>query len=138
MGTIFVAYGRPQNRNTVLRFAARQAASCDHELFVYHIHESAEDSVTDVREEAETVLDEATPQVPFTVHINTPNGTFGPSTASKSERLLDAILETDPDYEYVVMGDIERGSLEALTHDSLTEAILRTHSIPVMLVPVGE
>jgi len=133
MGTIFVAYGEPEHRKTVLTFAANRAAACDHRFFVYHIQDPTADAVADVREEAETVIEGTAPQVPFTVHINTPDGM---SSLPKSKRLLDAILETDPDYEYVVMGDIERGSLETLTHDSLTEAILQTHSIPVMLVPV--
>lgn len=138
MGTVFVAYGEPEHRDTVLRFAAKQAANCDHDLFIYHIQESTADSIERIHEEAETVLEETAPQVPFSVHINTPDDTSGLSTPSKSKRLIDAILETDPDYEYVVMGDIERGSLEDLTHDSLTRAILKTHSIPVLLVPSDE
>ncbi len=32
MGTIFVAYGEPGHRNTVLEFAVEQAAASEHDL----------------------------------------------------------------------------------------------------------
>lgn len=138
MGTIFVAYGESKHRNTVLKFAAKQAADCDHSLFIYHIQGSTVDSIKRIQEKVERVIEKTAPQVPFTVHINTPDEESGLTNLSKPKRLIDAILETDAEYEYVVMGDIERGPFEDLTHDSLTRALLETHSIPVMLVPVDD
>ena len=42
----------------------------------------------------------------------------------------------DRDYEYVVMGNIEQGLIEEFLLSSMSEAVLDTHKIPVMLVPV--
>lgn len=133
MGTIFVAYGDPEYRQTVLEFAAEQAAGCDHELLVYHVQESDANSAEEVREEIETVVREAAPEVALKAHINTPEDI---SRVSKRKRLTDAIIESDRDYEYVVMANIQRDSIETITHDSMTEAVLETHEVPVMLVPV--
>lgn len=133
MGTIFVAYGEPEHRTSVLEFAAEQAAACDHDLLVYHVQDPTADSAERVREETESVVQGTAPGIAFTVHINTPDDV---SRVSKRKRLTDAILESDREYEYVVMANIERASLQDFTHDSMTEAVLETHEIPVMLVPV--
>lgn len=133
MGTIFVAYGEPEHRTSVLKFAAEQAAACDHELLVYHIQDPTADSAERVREEIESVVQGTAPGITFTVHINTPDDL---SRVSKRKRLTDAIIESDREYEYVVMANIERDSPEGFTHSSMTEAVLKTHAAPVMLVPV--
>lgn len=136
MGTIFVAYGTPDQRRPVLSFAAEQAAASGHELFVYHIHEEEDQSADHIRNEIERVINCIDPDIPFRVQINTPDSQSDLTTTSKRTRLLDAIFESSTDYEYVVMGDIERDAIEGLTHASLTKAVLKKHAIPVVLVPV--
>lgn len=136
METIFVAYGEPGHRNTVLEFATEQAAASKYDLLVYHVYENEEESVQQVREEIETIIERIAPGLSFEIEINTRNGTSDLTNVSKQKRLTDAILESDRDYEYIVMGDIERDSLEEFTHASMTKAVLEMHAVPVMLVPV--
>jgi len=136
MGTIFVAYGGPERRTTVLEFAAEQAATSDHDLLVYHIQETSEDSARAIREEIDRVVQRIAPDLAVEVRIDTRDEISDETNVSERKRLIDAVLAPDRDYEYVVMGDIERGSIEGLAHASLTEAVLRTHAIPVLLVPV--
>lgn len=136
MGTIFVAFGSSENRNAVLEFAVEQAAASEHDLFVYHVQESEGESAQRIRDEIETVIQRTAPDVTFEVEIET-RGEFSDRTNVSEEKLLtDAILESDRDYEYVVMGDSEHDFLDDLTHASMTETVLKTHAIPVMLVPV--
>lgn len=45
------------------------------------------------------------------------------------------VESADRDYEYVVMGNIERGPIEEFFLSDMSEAILDTHTLPVMLVP---
>lgn len=136
MGTIFVAYGSSEHRDTVLEFAVGQAAVCEHELFVYHVQESEGESVKRIRDEIESVIQRTAPDVTFEVKIDT-RGEFSDRTNVSEEKLLtDAILESDRDYEYVVMGHGEHDFLDDLIHASMTETVLETHAIPVMLVPV--
>lgn len=136
MGTIFVAYGEPGHRKIVLEFAIDQAAACGHDLLVYHVQESPAESAQQLREEIATVVQRIAPQLTFEVQIDSPGEFSDLTNVSTGKRLTDAILETDRDYEYVVMGDVERGSLEEFAHASATEAVLETHAVPVMLVPV--
>lgn len=136
MGTIFVAYGGTGHRNTVLEFAVEQAAASEYDLLVYHIYENEEESVQQVREEIETIIERIALEVSFEIEINTRNENSDLTNVSKQKRLTDAILESDRDYEYIVMGDIKRDSLEGFTHASMTKAVLKMHAIPVMLVPV--
>lgn len=70
------------------------------------------------------------------MQINTPDNRSGLTNTSKRTRLLDAIFESGTDYEYVVVGDVERDAIEGLTHASLTKSVLKEHAIPVVLVPV--
>jgi hypothetical protein len=136
MGTIFVAYGEPGSRDTVLAFAVEQAAASGHDLLVYHVEESGEESASSIRDEVERVVENTAPGVDFEVGINFRDEVTDRTNVSKRKRLTDAIQESDREYEYVVMGDIERDSLEGLTHASMTEAVLGLHAVPVMLVPV--
>jgi nucleotide-binding universal stress UspA family protein len=136
MGTIFVAYGEAEHRTAVLEFAVEQAAASDHDLLVCHIQESSKESARAIREEIDLVVQRIAPDLPVEVRINTRDEMSDQTNISAQKRLVDAILEPDRDYEYVVMGDIERGSIEGLAHASLTEAVLKTHAIPVLLVPV--
>ena len=136
MGTIFVAFGSSEYRNTVLEFAAEQAAVSEHDLFVYHVQESEAESVEQIRDEIETVIQRTAPDITFEVKIQG-RAEFSDQTNIAEEKLLtDAILESDRDYEYVVMGDREHDFVDDLMHTSMTEAVLKTHAIPVMLVPV--
>ncbi|UPV73209.1 universal stress protein [Halorussus limi] len=136
MGTIFVAFGGSEHRNTVLEFAVEQAAVSGHDLFVYHVQESEDESVEQIRDEIETVIQRTAPDVTFEVKIQG-RGEFSDRTNIAEEKLLtDAILESDRDYEYVVMGDREHNFVDELLHPSMIETVLKTHAIPVMLVPV--
>lgn len=136
MGTIFVAYGEPGQREIVLEFAIEQAAACDHDVLVYHVQESPEESEEQIREEITTVVQRTASQLAVEVQIDSPDEFSDRTNVSTQKRLTDAIFETDRDFEYVVMGAVQRGSLEELSHSSTTKAVLKAHTIPVMLVPV--
>lgn len=136
MGTIFVAYGGPSHRNKVLEFAVEQAAESGYDLLVYHVEENVEESVQEIREEIETVAEKTAPEVSYTVEIDTRDEISDETNISKQKRLTDALLDSDREYEYIVMGDIQRTSLEGLGHASMTRAVLELHAFPVMLVPV--
>lgn len=136
MGTIFVAYGEPGHRNEVLEFAVKQAAASDYDLFVYHIQEPDDESAQQIREEIERVIENTVPEVTYEIKINRRGEASDQTNVSIQKRLVDAILESDTDYEYVVMGNIERSAVEGFTHASMTQAVLETHTIPVLLVPV--
>ncbi|QLG27160.1 universal stress protein [Halorarum halophilum] len=136
MGTIFVAFGGSEHRSNVLEFAVEQAAVSDHDLFVYHVQESEEESVQQIRDEIETVIRRTAPDLTFEVEIDTRGGFSDRTNVSEEKLLTDAILDSDRDYEFVVMGDREHDFLDDLMHSSMTETVLETHAIPVMLVPV--
>ena len=136
MGTIFVAYGQPGHRKTILEFAIERAVASDDDLLIYHVQESEDESAQQLREEIEQVVEQTDPSVTYTVEINYRGEASDQTNISTQKRLTDAILESDTDYEYVVMGDVERGAVEELTHASMTTAVLATHAVPVLLVPV--
>lgn len=144
MGTIFVAYGQEPYRETVLEFAAKRAAAAADDLFVYHIHEVNDQSTEQMRGEIEAVIQRTAPDVDFEItiglpeHLDPQESKYERSTVSPRKQLLDAITATDRDYEYVVMGNIEHGPVEEFFLTSMTEAVLDTYEIPVMLVPVTE
>ncbi|MDY6818875.1 MAG: universal stress protein [Halobacteriales archaeon] len=136
MSTIFVAYGGGDHRNTVLAFAVEQAAASGYELLVYHVHESTTESVDTVRKEIERVVQRTDPHVVYEIEIDTRDDVSDRTNVSRQKRLTDAIVAGAETYEYVVMGDIDRGSIKELTHASMTQAVLETHEVPVLLVPV--
>lgn len=136
MGTIFVAYGGPNHPNRVLEFAVDQAAASEYDLLVYHVEEDVEESIQEIREEIETVVEKSVPEITYSVEIDTRDEVSDQTNVSKQKRLTDALLDSDREFEYVVMGDIQRTSLEGLTHASMTRAVLELHSFPVLLVPV--
>jgi nucleotide-binding universal stress UspA family protein len=130
MGGIFVAYGGRDHRTDVLEFAVEQAMSGGRDLVVYHVREDKSESVPEVREEIEFVVRKKDPSLVYDIEIDRQKD------RSKRELLLEAVFETDRDFDYVVMGEIKRGPLEEITHSSLTKAVLNEHSIPVTLVPL--
>ncbi|MFB6135076.1 MAG: universal stress protein [Halanaeroarchaeum sp.] len=136
MGTIFVAYGEPGHRNAVLEFALERAAACQDDVLVYHVQETEGESADRIREDVDQVVETTAPEVPVDVHVQTREEVSDLTNVSKQKRLTDAILEADREFAYVVMGDVQRDSLDRLTHASTTEAVLDTHAIPVLLVPV--
>lgn len=139
MGTIFIAYGKEPYRETVLEFAAKRAAAAGDDLLVYHIHESEDESDDRIRTEVKEVIQRTAPDVDFEVSIgrlDTQEGEYEQSTVSKQKQLLNMITVNDRDYEYVVMGNVEQGLVEEFLLSSMSEAVLDTHTIPVMLVPV--
>lgn len=136
MGCVFVAYGEADHRVPVLEFALERAAAAGDELLVHHILEPSDPSADAVREEVASVVDRVAPEVPYDVRIDDRGVYSDASNVSRQKRLIDAILEDGREYAYVVMGNIERGAIEELTLSSMTEAVLETHAIPVMLVPV--
>lgn len=136
MGTIFVAYGERDGRTEILEFAVDQATAGDHELYVYHVQEAPSESAAEVRTEIETAVQERDPFLVYDIEIERADGRSGTSSRSKQELLLEAIFENDRDFDYVVMGEVPRGPLEGITHSSMTEAVLKTHDIPVTLVPI--
>jgi nucleotide-binding universal stress UspA family protein len=131
MGTIFVAYGEPDHRGRVLAFAADRAAASGDDLLVYHVQETADDDPERIRREVDEAL--AGREVDYRVQVNTHEFTER-SNVSKQKRLVDAALGGD--YEYAVMGNIERGRIEGWTLTSMSKAVLETHGVPVLLVPV--
>jgi nucleotide-binding universal stress UspA family protein len=136
MGSIFVAYGERERRTAVLEFAVDQAATCGHELVVYHIQEAASESVAAVREEIESVVQEVEPFLVYDIEIRRWDERSRPRDGSKQTQLLEAIFESDREFDYVIMGEVERGPIEELIHSSMTEAVLKKHEIPVLLVPI--
>jgi nucleotide-binding universal stress UspA family protein len=135
MGTIFVAYGDHDGRESVLAFAAERAAASGDDLFVYHIEEAEDQSAAAVREEVATVIERIAPDVDIEVNVAV-NGEYSDrSNVSKRKRLLDVITRSGREFEYAVMGNVERGPVENLVLPSMTEAVLESQSIPVVLVP---
>lgn len=136
MACIFVAYGITDSRISVLEFALERAAAAGDDLLVHHLKESREEPADAIRTEVDEVVQRVAPGVQYEVRIDD-HGVYSEDTnVSNQKRLIDAILEDDREYAYVVMGNIERGTIEELTLSSMTEAVLETHDIPVMLVPV--
>lgn len=136
MAAIFVAYGERERRTEILEFAVDQATSCGHELVVYHIQEAKSESVPEIREEIETVVQHVDPYLVYDIEIVRFDDQSRKTGRSKQEVLLRAIFETDREFAYVVMGEIERGPIAEITHSSMTKAVLNEHSIPVLLVPI--
>lgn len=135
MGTIFVAYGGSlEERTTVLEFAAERAAASGDGLFVYHVQEGDE-SDPDLRAEVQEVVERVAPGVPLEVDLNVSESSES-GNVSKQKRLTDAIVEGGREFEYAVMGEVEHGTIEGFVLPSMTKAVLDTHEIPVLLVPV--
>lgn len=136
MGTILVAYGEPGDREEVLRVAAEQAVAAGYDLLVYHVQEGDDESAEAVEDEARAVLAEVAPDVDVEVRVDAREELSDATNVSPQKRLVDAILEDAESYEYVVMGDVERGAVDELVHASMTAAVLKAHAVPVLLVPV--
>jgi len=136
MGTVFVAYGGSGRRQAVLEFAADQAAASGYDLVVYHARESTDEPVEEITEEIESVLQESAPGLVFEVQTDSREEISDRTNVSKHKRLTDAVLEADRDYEYAVMGHVQRGSIEEFARASMTKAMLEAHALPVVLVPV--
>ncbi|WP_135365246.1 universal stress protein [Halosimplex halophilum] len=132
MGTIFVAYGG-EGRESVLAFAAERARETGEDLYVYHLRELVEETV-DVRGEVEATLDRTAPGVDADVAVESAaDDEAGPSTR---QRLAEVAADPDRDWTCVVMGNVERGAVEEFVLPSMTEAVLETRAVPVVLVPV--
>lgn len=139
MGTLFVAYGKESSRKPVLEFAAQRAAATGDDLFVYHIREQEDPPDDRLRTEVGEAMRRTAPDVDFEVSIDdldTQEGEYERSRVSKRKQLLDTIMAEDCDYEYVVMGNVEQGPIEEFVLSSMSEAVLDTQRIPVLLVPV--
>lgn len=135
MATIFVAYGGT-GREAVLGFAAERAAASGDDLLVYHVQESAEETSGPVQSEIEAVMDGASTDVAYEVAIERREAESDETNVSQQKRLIDAVTDPDREFTYAVMGEVERGPIESITLPSMTEAVLETRSIPVVLVPV--
>jgi nucleotide-binding universal stress UspA family protein len=141
MGTILVAYGKDPHRKTVLKFAVERAAAANDDLFVYHINEPEDTSPDQIQAEIEQTIQQTNSAVEFEIAIEdlgTVQEKFEQSTISKQKQLADMIDSPDRDYEYIVMGNIERGPIEGFFLSSMSEAVLNTHALPVMLVPISK
>ena len=136
MGIIFVAYGDREGRFDVLEFAVDQSASSDHDLLIYHILESPETSAKTVRTEIEQAMERMNPYIVYDIRIDELADRSTGSGETKSERIVDAISQPTQSFEYVVMGEIQRGPIESLTHSSLTRAVLKEGHVLVMPVPI--
>jgi nucleotide-binding universal stress UspA family protein len=136
MGTIFVAYGDDGAREEVLAFAAERAAAGGDDLFVFHVEEHSDESDAAIREEVAAVIDRTAPEVSHEVHVSGPETYSDRENVSKRKRLLDALTDTNREFVYAVMGNVEHGPVESLTIPSTTEAVLESRSVPVVLVPV--
>lgn len=136
MGTVFVAYGDHEGREVVLEFAAERARESGDDLYVYHVQETADESAREVHQEIQAVMERAAPDVSFRVEIEGGKGESDRTNVSTQKRLTDAILDPNREFEYVVMGNVVHGAVESLVLPSLTEAVLETREISVLLVPV--
>ncbi|PSP99806.1 hypothetical protein BRC92_13455 [Halobacteriales archaeon QS_4_69_31] len=135
MPTIFVAYGGPEGREGVLAFAAERAAASGDDLYVYHAGESVDEEGDSLRQEIDGVVERTAPGTDYEVAIEPRQAESDATNVSTQKRLIDAIFD-DREFAYVVMGNVEHGAIESLTIPSMTEAVLDTHNIPVVLVPV--
>jgi nucleotide-binding universal stress UspA family protein len=135
MGTIFVAYGDHGEREQVLAFAAERAAASGDDLFVYHVEEAEEESPDAVREEVADAIERTAPGVDYEVNVAVHGEYSDRSNVSKQKRLLDVLTQSGREFEYAVMGNVERGAVESMVLSSMTEAVLESRSIPVVLVP---
>lgn len=144
MGTIFVAYGEESHRERVLEFAAERADASGDDLFVYHIHDTAETSEQRIHDEIGSVIERTAPGIEFEVQIGprdrleADEAAYERTKVSKRKQLLDAIVESDREYEYIVMGNVDHGPVEEFVLPSMTEAVLETNAAPVALVPAPE
>ena len=138
MATIFVAYGGPAGREAVLAFAAERAAASGDDLYVYHALASVDAEDEPVRREIEDVLAETAPEVSYEIRIEARPGDSDRANVSTQKQLIDAVVDADREFAYVVMGDIHHGPIESISIPSMTEAILETRKVPVVLVPVDE
>lgn len=136
MGTIFVAYGGHEGREAVLAFAAERAAASGDDLYVYHAQESVDEAEEPFRREIEAVIERTAPGVDYEVAIERREAESDRTNVSNRKRLVDAILAGDREFECVVMGEIEHGPIESIALPSMTEAVLETRAVPVVLVPV--
>ncbi|WP_415379220.1 universal stress protein [Halosimplex sp. TS25] len=135
MGTIFVAYGG-DGRESVLEYAAKRAADAGHDLYVYHTKDVADEETREIRAEIESALDRTGLGVPAEVVIESGKGESDNTNVSAQKRLTDAIVGSDREFVYVVMGEVEHGAVESFVLPSMTEAVLETREVPVLLVPV--
>lgn len=136
MGTLFVAYGEPAERTAVLEFALERASVAGDDLVVHHVIESETAEPDAIREEVAATVERVAPDVAYEVRLDDRGVYSDESNVSTRKRLIDAILEDGAEYDYVVMGNVEHGAIEELTLSSMTEAVIDTHAIPVLLVPV--
>lgn len=136
MATIFVAYGGPEGREDVLAFAVERAVASGDDLYVYHVQESADEDAAAVREEVDAVIERTAPDVDYEVVVAARVAESDATNVSHQKLLVDAVLESDREFAYVVMGDVEHGAIESITLASMTEAVLEAREVPVVLVPV--
>jgi nucleotide-binding universal stress UspA family protein len=136
MPTIFVAYGGPEGREEVLAFAAERAAASGDDLYVYHAGESVDEEGDSLRREIDGVVERTAPGIDYEVAIEPRQAESDATNVSTQKRLVDAIFDDDREFAYVVMGNVKHGAIESLTIPSMTEAVLDTHDIPVVLAPV--
>lgn len=136
MGTIFVAYGGGSHRHAVLETAVELASSGDHDVLVYHLKEEDTDPETTVRDEIRNAVEQVAPYVAYEIEIDGTEDAPDAGEPSRETRLLEAIDRPDREFEFVVLGDVDRGPVEQFTHPSLTRAVLNDATCPVTLVPV--
>jgi len=135
MATVFVAYGE-DGCEDVLSFAAERARESGDDLFVYHYQETASETAAEVRAEIEAVLDRVAPAVDAEIVVEEGRGVSDEANVSSQKKLIDAIENGDREWAYVVMGNVEHGTVESFVLPSLTEAVLGLRDVPVLLVPV--
>jgi len=136
VGCAFVAYGASQDRISFLEFALGRAEAAGEEILVHRFHEDPATAGEDLRAEVAEVLERVAPDVTSEVRIDD-RGVYSEDTnVSKQKRLIVTILEDKRDFMDVAMGNIERGPLGELTLASVTEAVLETHEILVLLIPI--
>ena len=136
MATVFVAYGEPDERTAVLEFALERAAAAGDDLLVHHVIEGDAEDPEAIRTEVAETVERVAPDVAYEVRLDDRGVYSDESNVSTRKRLVDAILEDGREYAYVVMGNVEHGAIEELTLSSTTEAVLDSHAVPVLLVPV--
>jgi nucleotide-binding universal stress UspA family protein len=130
--TVLVAYDGGEPSRRALTFAAERADRAGDHLHVYHVLEGEEDAGK-IRSEVESLLADAAPDVEYEVVVEGREQASDSTNVSLPRRVLDRIERYN--YAMVVLGNEEHGTLEGLTIPSVTEAVLETRSVPVLLVP---
>lgn len=135
---IVAAYGKSEDTqhqdDKVIKTAAQHAEQMGEGLRVVHVA-NADEAEQDIHEHIRNVVSSISVDVDVTVDIVRHGGNGDVNNISQRKRLTNTLGAYD-DVTYVVMGDVKRTGIGELTHSSMTEAVLNTHTHKILLVPL--